>query len=131
MHRIGQKTTLQERVTIGKQATAGRTDTQIATKLDCSVWTVRKWRRIFVDQGRAGFKNHMGRPATGPLGTIPLELQTAIRRLREAHPGWGPDTILISLRADTTREAAALTQPLTDRSVPQAHWTDTSLPEAF
>jgi hypothetical protein len=102
MHRIGQKTTLQERVTIAKQATSGRTDTQIATKLDCSVWTVRKWRRIFVHQGRAGFKNHMGRPATGPLGTIPLELQTAIRRLRETHPGWGPDTILIALRADTT-----------------------------
>ena len=102
MHRIGQKTTLQERVTIGKQATAGRTDTQIATKLDCSVWTVRKWRRIFAHQGRAGFKNHMGRPATGLLGTIPLELQTAIRRLRETHPGWGPVTILIALRADAS-----------------------------
>jgi hypothetical protein len=54
MHRIGQKTTLQERVMIGKQAAAGRTDAQIAAKLDCSVWTVRKWRRIFVHQGRAG-----------------------------------------------------------------------------
>ncbi len=41
MYRIGQKTTLQERVTIGKQAAAGRTDAQIAAKLDCSVWTVR------------------------------------------------------------------------------------------
>lgn len=43
MYRIGQKTTLQERITIGKQVAAGRTDTQIAAKLDCSVWTVRKW----------------------------------------------------------------------------------------
>jgi|SRR6266852_4356945 len=102
IHRIGQKTTLQERVTIGKQATAGRTDTQIALKLDCSVGTVRKWRRIFAHQGRAGFKNQMGRPATGPLGTIPLEMQIAIRRLRETHPGWGPDTILIALRADAS-----------------------------
>jgi hypothetical protein len=100
MYRIGQKTTLQERVTIGKQAAVGRTDAQIAAKLDCSVWTVRKWRRIFVRQGRAGFKNQMGRPATGPLGTIPVALQTAIRRLRETHPGWGPDTILIALRTD-------------------------------
>ncbi|HKF37490.1 MAG TPA: helix-turn-helix domain-containing protein [Ktedonobacteraceae bacterium] len=87
MHRIGQKTTLQERVTIGKRAMAGQTDAQIALKLDCSVWTVRKWRRIFVHRGRAGFKNQMGRPATGPLGTIPEEVQTAIRRLRETHPG--------------------------------------------
>ena len=69
MHRIGQKTTLQERVTIGKLATAGRTDAQIAAKLDCSVWTVRKWRRIFEQQGRPGFKHRMGRPATGPLGS--------------------------------------------------------------
>src|SRR5690242_8383535 len=84
MHRIGQKTTLQERVTIGKLATAGRTDAQIAAKLVCSVWTVRKWRRIFVHQGRAGFKNRMGRPAPGPLGTVSLDWQTAIRHLREA-----------------------------------------------
>ncbi len=33
MHRIGQKTTLQERVTIGKLAIAGRTDAQIAMQL--------------------------------------------------------------------------------------------------
>ncbi len=102
MHRIGQKTTLQERVTIGKQAAAGRTDAQIAAKLDCSLWTVRKWRRIFVHQGRAGFKSQMGRPATGALGTVSSDLQTAIRQLRETHPGWGPDTILIALRSDVT-----------------------------
>ena len=66
MHRIGQKTTLQERVTIGKQATAGRTDTQIATKLDCSVWTVRKWRRIFVHQGRAGAEEPYGTTSNRP-----------------------------------------------------------------
>ena len=102
MHRIGQKTTLQERVTIGKQAAAGRTDAQIAAKLDCSLWTVRKWRRIFVHQGRAGFKSQMGRPATGALGTVSSDLQTTIRHLRETHPGWGPDTILIALRGDAT-----------------------------
>ena len=78
MHRIGQKTTLQERVTIGKQASAGRTDAQIAAKLDCSVWT------------------------RGALGTVSLDLQTAIRHLRETHPGWGPDTILIALRGEAT-----------------------------
>ena len=87
MHRIGQKTTVQERVTNGKLAMAGRTDARIALKLDCSVWTVRKWRRIFAHQGRAGFNNQMGRPATGPLGTIPEEMQTALRHLRETHPG--------------------------------------------
>ena len=102
MHRIGQKTTFQERVTIGKQAANGRTDMQIARKLDCSVWTVRKWRRIFAHQGRAGFTSQIGRPATGALGTIPPELQTTIRHLRETNPGWGPDTLLVALRADAS-----------------------------
>jgi len=108
MHRIGQKTTFQERVTIGKQAATGRTDTQIAAKLDCSVWTVRKWRRIFAHQGRAGFTRQIGRPVIGPLGTVSPDLQTAIRLLRETHPGWGPDTILIALRSDATWEKQAL-----------------------
>jgi hypothetical protein len=102
MHRIGQKTTLQERVAIGKLAMADQTDAQIAIKLDCSVWTVRKWRRIYIHQGRAGFKNRIGRPATGPLGTISEEVQATIRHLRETHPGWGPDTLLIAIRADPT-----------------------------
>jgi hypothetical protein len=127
MHRIGQKTILQERVTIGKQATAGRTDAQIAAKLDCSVWTVRKWRRICVHHGRAGFKNRMGRPVTGPLGTVSLDLQTAIRHLRETHPGWGPDTILIALRADATWKH----QPLPSRSRVAAFLKHTGLTRRY
>ena len=74
MHRIGQKTTLQERVVISKQATAGRTDTQIATKLDCSVWTVRKWRRIFVHQGRAGAEEPDGKTSNRPARHDPLRI---------------------------------------------------------
>lgn len=42
----------------------------------------------------------MGRPATGILSTMQSDLQTKIRGLREAHPGWGPDSILATLRAD-------------------------------
>jgi hypothetical protein len=55
MHRTGQKMTLPERVTSGKQAAVGRTDAQIAAKLDCSVWMVRTWRRTLADEDRAGF----------------------------------------------------------------------------
>jgi hypothetical protein len=39
-------------------------------------------------------------------------LQTAIRHLRETHPGWGPDPILIALRADAIWKH----QPLPSRS---------------
>lgn len=100
LHRRGQKTTFQERVLMSELATAGRTDLEIADTLGRSVWTVRKWRRLFQRKGRVGLTTQMGRPATGILSTLPLDLQTIIRGLRVAHPGWGPDTILATLRAD-------------------------------
>lgn len=31
---------------------------------------------------------------------MPPELQTTLRTLREAHPGWGPESLLATLRAD-------------------------------
>ncbi len=68
--------------------------------MGCSVWTVRKWRRIFEHKGRDGLTTQMGRPATGVLSTMLPELQTKLRALREAHPGWGPESLLATLRAD-------------------------------
>ncbi len=100
MHRRGQKTTFQERVLMNELATAGRVDPEIAEAIGCSVWTVRKWRRIYQRQGRAGLTRHLGLPATGILSTMPPYLQTTIRCFREAHPGWGPETILATLRAN-------------------------------
>jgi DNA-binding NarL/FixJ family response regulator len=38
--------TFEERVAILELASTGQSDDQIATVLHCSVWTVRKWRRI-------------------------------------------------------------------------------------
>src|ERR1041385_5755718 len=100
MIRRGQTTTFQERLTITERAAAGQSDPQIAGALGCSVWTVRKWRRLGYDQGRPGLTSHMGRPSTGPLGTIPTDLRDAILHMRRTHPGWGPDTLLAELRVD-------------------------------
>ena len=100
MHRRGQKTTFQERIVISELAEVGHTDPEIAAYLDCSVWTVRKWRRIFERKGRDGLTTQMGRPATGVLSTMPPALQTTLRALREAHPGWGPNSLLATLRAN-------------------------------
>jgi transposase InsO family protein len=66
----------------------------------CSVWTVRKWRRRSIHQGRVGLTSHMGRPATGPLSTFPKELKETILHLRTLHPGWGPATLLVALKTD-------------------------------
>ncbi len=96
----GQTTTFQVRLEIMEQAANGLNDTQIATALGCSVWTVRKWRRRALEQGRVGLVSHMGRPATGPVSTFPTELKEAILHLRKLHPGWGPATLLVALKTD-------------------------------
>ena len=71
MIRRGQITTFQERLDITERATAGQSDTEIAAALGCSVWTVRKWRRIGQRHGRISLTSRMGRPPTGVLGTFP------------------------------------------------------------
>jgi hypothetical protein len=66
MRQRGQWTTFQTRLEISEHAAAGWNDPQIATVVGCSIWTVRKWRRRFMHQGRSSLTSHMGRPATGP-----------------------------------------------------------------
>jgi len=100
MIRRGQTTTLQERLDISERAAAGESDPEIAAALGCSVWTVRKWRRRGQHQGRTGLSSHMGRPTSGPLSSLPVELRDAILHLRRTHPGWGPTTLLAELRLD-------------------------------
>jgi hypothetical protein len=100
MARRAYPTTLEERVAIVERATAGQSDPEIAATLHCSVWTVRKWRRIGQRQGRVGLAPPLGRPPTGPLGSIAPALRDAILAMRRSHPGWGADTILAELRTD-------------------------------
>ena len=87
MHQRGHTTSFQVRLEIMEQSSAGLNDTQIATCLGCSLWTVRKWRRRSLKRDRVGLASQMGRPATGPVSTFPQELQEAILHLRKLHPG--------------------------------------------
>lgn len=92
MHQPGQKTTFQIRLQISEQAASGLNDSQIASALDCSVWTVRKWRRRSQKQGRSRLTSRMGRPATGPVSTFPPELPTrcaTCTTFRHRHPNQG------------------------------------------
>ena len=100
MHSRGQTTTFQTRLEISEHTAAGLNDTRIAERVGCSVWTVRKWRRRWLHQGRFGLSSSMGRPATGPLSTFPRELKETILHLRTLHPGWGPATLLVALKMD-------------------------------
>ena len=112
MRRRGQTTTLQERIEISERAQAGQSDPDIARALGCSVYTVRKWRRRAQKGGRTELKSHMGRPARGSLGSFPEALAQTIRALREAHPGWGPESLLVELKEDPYWKH----QPLASRS---------------
>ena len=100
------------RLEISEHAAAGLNDTQIATVVGCSVWTVRKWRRRSQKLGRIGSLSRMGRPATGPVSTFPNEVKEVILHLRKLHPGWGPNTLLAALKMD----ADFRDQPLPSRA---------------
>jgi len=93
-------TTLRQRLEILDRAEGGETDPQIATAMQLSPATVRKWRRHGQREGRSGLVSHMGRPRSGALGQTSLELRDAARELRLAHPGWGPQTIRLELAHD-------------------------------
>jgi hypothetical protein len=112
MVRQGQTTTLQERVDITERAAAGQSDSEIAAVLGCSVWTVRKWRRLGQHQGRTGLSSHRGRPTIGPLGTLPMGMREAILQMRRTHPSWGSTALLAELRVDP----GFADQPLPSRS---------------
>ena len=94
----GRPTSLAERVEIGERWKTGQTDPKIAVVLQRPVATIRKWRRRYQLQGRVGLSSRMGRPARGALGQYPEEVSQEISRMRKAHPGWGPLTILTELQ---------------------------------
>jgi len=101
MAQRGQPMTFEERVEIGERWEAGQSDTEIATAMMRSVWTVRKWRRRYQREGRSGLVIQMGRPPTGALGQYPSKIRQAVSKMREAHSGWGPVTIRTELEDDT------------------------------
>ena len=96
----GQTTTLAERVEIAEHWETGQTDLQIAILLERPIATIRKWRRRYQHQGRGGLSRKMGRPAKGALGQFPADVSQEISKMRKAHPGWGPLTILTEMKKD-------------------------------
>lgn len=91
---------LAQKVEIGERAEAGESDQQIAQVLGVSKWVVRKWRRRFQKQGRNGLRVSRGRPKQGSLSSYPAALREQLLKWRQAHPKWGPTTLLARLRQD-------------------------------
>jgi transposase len=100
MNNKGQTTTLEERVTIAERVDAGQSSGEIAAELERPLPTIRKWRQRYLREGRAGLTSRMGRPAAGALATAAAEMKDAILELREAHPGWGAQTLWLEIAKD-------------------------------
>jgi transposase len=100
MSHKGQTTTLEERVTIAERVQTGQSSREIAEALERPLPTVRKWRRKYLREGRAGLSSQIGRPAAGALATAPAEMKAAILELRERHPGWGAQTLRLEITKD-------------------------------
>lgn len=112
MNQKGQTTTLAERIEIAERSQAGQSNREIAREMGRPLATVRKWRRRFQREGRAGLSSHMGRPASGALGQFSAEVRQAIFRIRQTHPGWGALTI----RLELAKEAHFADQRLPSRA---------------
>ena len=104
----GQVTSFAERVEIGRRWEAGERDREIAVALNRPIATVRKWRRRYQREGRAGLSSQMGRPPQGALAQFSAEVADEILQMRDAHPGWGPLTLLTELKKDARFAGAHL-----------------------
>lgn len=100
MSQKGQTTTLEERILIGERANAGQSSREIALELGRPLATIRKWRQRYAQEGRYGLSSQIGRPAAGALATAPAEMKDAILEFREAHPGWGAQTLRLEIAKD-------------------------------
>lgn len=97
---MNKQTELADRIQMIELAQMGQSDPEIAAAAGYSRWTVRKWRRHYRDQGRAGLRTKMGRPRRGTLSTYPLEMRETILAWRRQHPGWGAKTLRTELEED-------------------------------
>ena len=105
-------TTLQQRLEIWERAQRGETDPQIAAAMQLKPETVRKWRRRAQHEGRSGLASRRGRSPRGLLSQASAELRQTVREWREAHPGWGPETLRLECQADPRFQG----QPIPSRS---------------
>ena len=130
MQQRGQTTSFQVRLEIMEQASAGLNDTQIATGLGCSLWTVRKWRRRSLKRGRVGLTSQMGRPATGPVSTFPRRIAGGPPSRAQAPSRLGTGHAFSRTQDGCLLVRSAAAQSCTHRQAPQASRLDAPLSTA-
>lgn len=96
------------RLEIGERSQGGECDRRIAQALNLSVWTVRKWRRIYQKHGKGGLVTRMGRPYRGALSSYSANLHEEVEQMRIEHPGWGAGTIRVELVSKKKNSSEAI-----------------------
>ncbi|HBY93763.1 MAG TPA: hypothetical protein DEP84_07295, partial [Chloroflexi bacterium] len=88
-----------ERERIYQGQVQGKSIPEIASELGRSGHVVRKWWRRIRQEGLAGLRDRRPGPAPrGILGRFDTRVRRAALRLKQTHPRWGPNRVLLALR---------------------------------
>lgn len=109
------ETTHQERIEMIRLKERGMSQAQIAQHMNVHKDTVKKWCRVYREQGWEGLRpKPPGGTATGLLGRFAPVVRYVALRLKCEHPKWGPEVLRLamsrraSLRGKTLPSRSAL-----------------------
>lgn len=77
----------------------GATVTDVARRYEVSRQTVHEWLRRYAAHGLQGLVDRSSRPLSCPHQMDPV-VEARVVEMRQAHPGWGPRTILFWLERE-------------------------------
>lgn len=88
-----------ERIYRGKLE--GRTLSELAAEVGCTVQCARKWWRVGRDKGLEGLRApRRGRGQSGILSEFDSRVAETALTLKRAHPRWGANRVLVELKED-------------------------------
>jgi len=101
--------TKEERERIYRAKLEGKTLEEAAAEVGCSLSCARKWWRRGRDEGLKGLRDRPRGPSRrGALSRFDPRVAETALSLKRRHPRWGPDRVLVELRADPNLQGLRL-----------------------
>jgi len=95
----------QERIYWGKLA--GRSLSELAATVGCTLHCARKWWRLGRDRGLQGWRAaRRGRSKAAVLSGFAPAVRDTAWAFQRAHPGWGAKRLLLALQTEPARQGA-------------------------
>lgn len=92
----------------------GKTLSEIATMIPCSISCARKWWRVGRDSGLMGLEHRRrGRSKTGKLSQFAPQIAISALALKRRYPKWGPNRVLIEMEDNSDLNKLSLPAPST------------------